>query len=212
MNPARVGSWNWDIPCDQVLWSDQLYRIFGLEPANVFAITFDQFLSLVYSDDRDMVRHHVVELSLQEGQPYECCMLAVEPDGSIRVVLSRGRVESDHDGWVYRMFGTVQDITEQRQLEEALSQEAIRRSILVEQSSDGIVVLDEDGAAFEANKSFGDMLGYNSDEVGRLHVWDWGMLSGHAKKCFASFAVRRIPGFFLRPVIATRMGRFWTWR
>ncbi len=168
---ARVGSWNWDIPGDQVLWSDELYRIFGLEPRTV-AITFDQFLSLVYSDDRDMVRHHV-KLSLQEGQPYECCMRAVQPDGSIRVVLSRGQVESDHDGKAIRMFGTVQDITEQRQLEEALSQEAIRRRILVEQSSDGIVVLDEDGAVFEANQSFGDMLGYDSEEAGRLHVWDW---------------------------------------
>ena len=85
----------------------------------------------------------------------------------------RARVDRDHEGKVLRLFGTVQDITEQRQLEETLSQEAIRRRILVEQSSDGIVVLDQDGRVFEANQRFGEMLGYTADEVGRLHVWDW---------------------------------------
>jgi len=168
---AKVGSWNWDILSDQILWSDEHYRIFGLNPHEI-GMTFERFLNLVHPDDRETVRRNV-ELALQEGQPYECTMRAVHPDGTVRIVLSRAQVVRDDDGKAIRMFGTVQDITEQRQLEEALSQEAIRWRILVEQSSDGIVVLDEDGLVFEANQRFGEMLGYTAEEVSQLHVWDW---------------------------------------
>ena len=168
---AKVGSWSWDILSDQILWSEEHYRIFGLNP-HESGTTYERVMSLVHPDDRQTVRRNV-ELALQKGQPYECTMRVVHPDGTLRNVQARAQVVRDDDGKTIRMFGTVQDITEQRQLEEALSQEAIRRRILVEQSSDGIVVLDEDGLVFEANLRFGEMLGYTAEEVGQLHVWDW---------------------------------------
>jgi len=56
---------------------------------------------------------------------------------------------------------------------EALANEEIQRRILVEQSSDGIVVLDENGKVYEANQRFADMLGYSPDELRQLHVFDW---------------------------------------
>lgn len=59
------------------------------------------------------------------------------------------------------------------QIEQTLSDEAVRRRILIEQSSDGIVVLDQKGKVFEANKRFAEMLGYSQAEVLQLHVWDW---------------------------------------
>ncbi|MFH1080752.1 MAG: PAS domain S-box protein [Pseudomonadota bacterium] len=64
-------------------------------------------------------------------------------------------------------------ITERKQAEEALKEEAIRRRILVEQSRDGIVVLDQNGKVYEANQRYADLLGYSMEEVLQLHVWDW---------------------------------------
>ncbi|MDQ7786247.1 MAG: EAL domain-containing protein [Thermodesulfovibrionales bacterium] len=57
--------------------------------------------------------------------------------------------------------------------EEALKDEANRRQILMEQSRDGIVILDQNGKVYEANKAFADMLGYSTEQVRHLHVWDW---------------------------------------
>ncbi|MEW6719824.1 MAG: PAS domain S-box protein [Thermodesulfobacteriota bacterium] len=57
--------------------------------------------------------------------------------------------------------------------EEALAEEAAWRRILMEQSRDGIVVLDDQGGVYEANRMFAEMLGYSPEEVRRLHVWDW---------------------------------------
>jgi len=65
------------------------------------------------------------------------------------------------------------DITERKQVEKALAEEAVRRRILVEQSRDGIVVMNQEGGVYEANKRFAEMLGYTMEEVYQLHVWDW---------------------------------------
>jgi PAS domain S-box-containing protein len=62
---------------------------------------------------------------------------------------------------------------ERRQAEEALANEAIRRRILIEQSRDGIVVLDKDGKVYESNQQFAKMLGYSLEETLQLSVWDW---------------------------------------
>ena len=69
--------------------------------------------------------------------------------------------------------GQVKDITERKQGERFLEDEITRRRILVEQSSDGIVVLEQNGNVLEANLEFAHMLGYSLEEVHQLHVWDW---------------------------------------
>jgi PAS domain S-box-containing protein len=67
----------------------------------------------------------------------------------------------------------VRDVTERKKVEEALADEVVRRRILVEQSRDGIVILEQDGKVYEANQRFADMLGYSMDELQQLHVFDW---------------------------------------
>jgi two-component system cell cycle sensor histidine kinase/response regulator CckA len=64
-------------------------------------------------------------------------------------------------------------VTEHKQAEELLRYEISRRRILVDQSTDGIVVLDQDGKVYEANESYARMLGYSMEEIYQLHVWDW---------------------------------------
>ncbi|PTN38901.1 PAS domain S-box protein [Desulfonatronum sp. SC1] len=65
------------------------------------------------------------------------------------------------------------DITERKQAEKALHEEVVRRKILVDQSRDGIVVVNDDGSVHEANKRYAEMLGYTPEEVRQLHIWDW---------------------------------------
>jgi PAS domain S-box-containing protein len=74
---------------------------------------------------------------------------------------------------VVATHGIFRDITEHRRAEEALANEAIRHRILIDESSDGIVVLDEKGKVYEANKRFAEMLGYTYEEAQKLSVWDW---------------------------------------
>ncbi|MDD4923240.1 MAG: PAS domain S-box protein [Dehalococcoidales bacterium] len=66
-----------------------------------------------------------------------------------------------------------QDITESKKSQQALEEAETRRRILLEQSRDGIVILNQEGGVQEANKRFAEMLGYSTEEVLKLHVWDW---------------------------------------
>ncbi len=81
--------------------------------------------------------------------------------------------ELDESGRPLRMQGTFQDINDLKQAQLALAQEAERRRILVNHSSDGIVTIDQSGKVFEANRRFAEMLGYTLEEVQHLSVWDW---------------------------------------
>ena len=84
---------------------------------------------------------------------------------SRRSILENGEVKYYLANWV--------DITETKKAQEALESELIRRRILIDQSSDGIVVLDSNGGVYEANQRFAEMLGYSPEEIKNIHVWDW---------------------------------------
>jgi PAS domain S-box-containing protein len=79
----------------------------------------------------------------------------------------------DSQGQAAGFMGVARDITARRTVEAALAAEATRRRILIEQSRDGIVILDDLGKVVEANGQFADMLGYALEAVYDLHVWDW---------------------------------------
>ena len=94
-------------------------------------------------------------------------------DGEYRWILDDGSPRYDSTGKFIGYIGHCLDITERKKAENKLAEEAIRHRILIEQSSDGIVVLDENGKVYEANRHYADMLGYSPEEVIQLHVWDW---------------------------------------
>ena len=71
------------------------------------------------------------------------------------------------------VLSIITDITERKRIEQSMTDEATRRRILIEQSRDGIVILDQDGGVYEANQRFVEMLGYEPSEILKLHAWDW---------------------------------------
>ncbi|MEX0815697.1 MAG: PAS domain S-box protein, partial [Dongiaceae bacterium] len=115
---ARLGNWDWDIVANWLLWSDEIYRIFGLQP-NVFGASYEAFLETVHPEDREAVRQAVDE-ALHEGKPYSIDHRIVLPDGTQRVVHEQAEVTFDRDGRPIRMSGTVQDITDRKHEEAAL--------------------------------------------------------------------------------------------
>ncbi|WKZ32423.1 MAG: PAS domain S-box protein [Thermodesulfobacteriota bacterium] len=112
---AHIGNWDWDIPNNRLHWSDEIFRIFGLDAAE-FEATYDAFLSLVHPDDRDEVQIAVKE-ALEHGKPYDVRHRVLRPDGTERIVTERAEVVRDPEGKPVRMYGTVQDVTEHKRLE-----------------------------------------------------------------------------------------------
>ncbi len=110
-------------------------------------------------------------LANRERLTEEYCIRA--KDGTIKWVWEQGHGVYDEDGRVIALEGFITDITARKQTEESLADETIRRRVLFEQSPDGIVVLDQEGKVYEANRQYAQMLGYTMEEIYQLHVWDW---------------------------------------
>jgi signal transduction histidine kinase/integral membrane sensor domain MASE1 len=111
---AHIGSWEWDIKRDLVMWSDELYRIFDRDPA-LGPLHYDGYLELVHPHDRSFT-DETVRQAAADGRPFAFEHRILRADGSERIILGRGRVVR-HGGEAVRMLGTAQDVTEQRQVE-----------------------------------------------------------------------------------------------
>ncbi|MFP4040938.1 MAG: PAS domain S-box protein [Desulfosudaceae bacterium] len=112
---ALVGSWEWDIDSDEVTWSDGLYRIFQLDPAEKPS-RWAEHGEHTHPEDMDRLRQASLK-ARTDGIPYEMVIRTFRKDGEIRWCLARGFPEKGADGRVKRLFGSVQDITERREAE-----------------------------------------------------------------------------------------------
>ena len=114
---AHLGNWDRDISTNKLYWSDETYRIYGLDPLES-GITYDSFLNYVHPDDRDYVNNAVKEAL--NGEPYSIDYRIISADGQERIVHSQGELVFDEKHIPVRARGIVQDITERKIAEEAL--------------------------------------------------------------------------------------------
>ena len=123
---AQLGSWELDLVHNRLTWSDEVYRIFGLQPQE-FAATYEAFLAVVHPDDRLAV-DAAYSASIQAGEDsYEIEHRVVrQSSGEVRIVHEKCEHFRDQDGQVVRSLGMVHDITDRKRAEEALKAYAER--------------------------------------------------------------------------------------
>jgi diguanylate cyclase (GGDEF)-like protein/PAS domain S-box-containing protein len=117
---AHLGSWEWDIIKNKISWSDELYRIFGLNPQE-FEATYEAFLGMVHPDDQQYL-NDAVQQSVREKKPYHVDARITRKDGTEWVMEARGEITVDEFENPILIGGTAQDITNRKQMEEKLSQ------------------------------------------------------------------------------------------
>ncbi|NYJ27766.1 PAS domain S-box protein [Allomuricauda sp. ARW1Y1] len=157
---AQIGYWEWDIVADNILWSDNLYRIFGLEIGT--PIHFERVIEAIHPDDRKEFRENAQEF-IAEKRFRKFMHRIVHKDGSIRTVELIGELIMNPQGEVIKMIGTTQDITEQRMSE-------IKFRGLLDSAPDTMVIVDRNGIIQLINKQAEKMFGYKSSELIDKHV------------------------------------------
>jgi PAS domain S-box-containing protein len=149
---AHIGSWEWSIADDRVSWSDELFNIYGVERA-AFVPSYEGFLSRVHPDD---VEHttSVIRQAVENVTPFIYDHRVRRPDGSVRMLHTRGEVLPDVEGRAGRLIGSCWDITDRWQATQQLEQTVSTLKATLEATADGILVGDRVGRVAALNQRF----------------------------------------------------------
>jgi PAS domain S-box-containing protein len=113
---AHLGYWVWDLETNQVIWSEETYRIFGLVP-QAGSIDIAIVGEMFHPDDREAI-FRTAEEAIRSGTRADFEHRLFRPDGEMRIVHSLGDLKTNSAGRPYQMFGTTQDITDRKRAEE----------------------------------------------------------------------------------------------
>ena len=168
---ARVGSWELNLQTNRLQWSDEIYRIFGLDPG-IFKGTYQAFLDAVHPEDRETVNQAYTD-SLKTRQPYKIVHRLRLKDGTIRYVQEQCETTFDANGTPLRSMGTVQDITDLVLAEEKLRQSQMRLDLAVKGANAGLWDWHIPSAELVINSRWAEMLGYSVAELEPVTIQIW---------------------------------------
>jgi PAS domain S-box-containing protein len=175
---AKTGSWRLDVQRNELLWSDETYRIFGIPKGT--PLTYETFLGAIHPDDKEYVDQKWKEAL--RGASYDIEHRIVV-DGKVKWVREKAEMEFHRDEKTVSGFGTVQDITERKQMENKLKQYSKKLEKLVEErtkkleltslyarslleaSLDPLVTISAEGKITDVNKATEIATGYSRDQL-----------------------------------------------
>ena len=156
---SHLGTWEWNVLDNSEVWSEQQFRIYGLEPGSCHP-SYELFLEILHPEDRDAVQQ-AVDQALRGISNYDLECRILWPNNEVRYIHSQGEVyRNDNDQPVF-MIGTTLDITDKHKREEAQ-----RLAITVFNSVDeGVIVTDCENRIMTVNPAFTTITGYLIDDV-----------------------------------------------
>ena len=161
---AGIGNWVWDIQSDTHIWSEEIYHIYGRDPALPPAIYPE--VQKYFTPESWVALSAAVERSLSEGVPYECdAELVRPPDCPCRWIAARGDATRDADGNIINLHGTVQDITERKRVEQAHRESEERLAVIINSAMDGVISVNEQQRIRLFNPAAGQMFGLSTAEA-----------------------------------------------
>lgn len=165
-----IGCWDFDLATGKAIWNDNHFRLMGLEPDDSQS-NYSIWRDRVHPDDIDWVKD-AFDSALESQTKLEIEYRLVHPSGKTNWVLTKGKGIYDSSGKAVRMVGVMLDISDRKQVEIALEKELIRNKMLLDDSFDGILILDDVGNIIEGNSSFAKMIGWTLEEITSLTIYD----------------------------------------
>jgi len=152
---THLGSFEWDILNDKVIWSEELYRIFGIKP-DQFKATLHSFYKLVHPEDLEFVKKTIKE-GFKKKEPYAMTFRIVLPNDDERILRANGQLRFDDRGKPIKSIGTVLDVTESKKIEKILYENEELLKAIIDSTGDGILVVNKAGKVIHTNDMFSEI-------------------------------------------------------
>ncbi|OUL22397.1 hypothetical protein BV378_24880 [Nostoc sp. RF31YmG] len=159
---GHIGSWEWDITTQTGIWSEELFRIQGIDPSQPVPKA-EAISQLVHPDDWVLYQQKIRE-PVQAGLPFETDLRIIRPNGEVRYVEVRGEPILGSQGEITRIVGTTLDITDRKRAEEALRESEALFRTLSESAPIGIFRSDTQGTNIYTNPRFQAICGLSIEE------------------------------------------------
>lgn len=164
---AKIGSYEWDLITNKVIWSNELYKIYGFEPGEVEP-SLELALSFVHPDDIEGMNEIKAD-SMGSTKPWIFENRIIRKDKYVRHVISRGEIIVDKENKPIKMMGSVQDITDRKLVLAELDEQKKFNEKLIDLNPGLIYVYDLDEKRnVYTSKSLAAMLGYEGEEITSL--------------------------------------------
>jgi PAS domain S-box-containing protein len=163
---AKIGSWEWDLQNNKIHWSEEVYRIFGMDNKKS-ELNYESFLSFVHPDDWETVTQ-AVSNALHNKENYSIEHRIIRNDSNERIVHERANVIFNAAHNPVRMIGTVQDVTENKKKEKRLHEQDLElksKAELLDLAHDMIIIHDLDGKIIFWNKGAENSYGWKKEDV-----------------------------------------------
>lgn len=160
---AGIGCWRLDVETSHVRWSDQVYRIHGLDPAT-FDPALDDAVACYHPDDRQAVMDWCAR-AIESGEADEFRLRLIRADGEERIVASQCRPEVGDDGRTRALYGVFQDVTASARAHETIMASEARYRLLADNATDIIATYGIDGRFRYISPAIEAVMGYTADDM-----------------------------------------------
>ncbi|MEG4286941.1 PAS domain S-box protein [Microcoleus sp. A006_D1] len=167
---VHIGNWEFDLPTGEITWSDELKRIFGLQPEQPVP-SYREFMQQIHPNDREIFQQTIDE-SIARRQTYELDHRIYRPNGEMRYLIAWGQVLQNQQGEVVKLFGAVIDITDRKQAELELQQSQKRLRAVVNNAPIILSCIDRHGIFTVCEGKALDPLGFKPGQVVGLSVYE----------------------------------------
>lgn len=156
---THLGSWQWDVATNSIAWSEELYRIYGIDPSHG-EVSFDEFMGMIHPEDRERVGG-IIGAAFESGEPFSFEHRIVLPGGGSRYLHGMGKVLLNAEGQPIRMIGTSQDISARIAADAALHRSNERFEAVTKATHDLVYDLDLQRSTIWFNEVLQNDYGYD---------------------------------------------------
>ncbi len=178
---AKIGNWEWDVVQDTVMWSDEVYNIFELDPSRYNP---DSIINTRHIHPKDyIIYHEEIRKVIESGNVLNFDLRIITPAGKIKHCNLKGNIERDQDSSPIRIIGTFMDITDRKEAELSCAAEKEHLAVTLKSIADGVIITDNEGNILMLNKAAEELTGWSSSEaVGKSLAFVFNIINGLTKQ------------------------------